>query len=383
MMTRVGFLKHVLLGCAVAMWYLTSAPLTFAKSQFSLQKTKPPTHHDNIKLAAVLGKDTRQKLPKKLRFLKQNIGRLRTSGRSCTAFCISNTLVMTAAHCIFGTTKSKKNFDPTFTTFRLNAVNTRSRNMSMITGRNAEDVLMNIVSGKRKAINLNRDARHDWTIFQLSKPICFGGLLLHNPSTAKIARASHENRLFIVGYHGDLNSGHGLYLSKKCQLRNRDNPRYLPPNSRRLYSPAKHFLLHTCDTFSGSSGSPVFIQTKEGPKVIAINTGGLSSRRYRKRGNKKKWFGKRKYTNIALRTGAFIKIAERLQNEILLTTKEDLKRLQIKLIEAGLNPGPADGLLGPSTKRAIKKYEKAHRMSMTGLPTQQLLTKLQAPDSVK
>jgi peptidoglycan hydrolase-like protein with peptidoglycan-binding domain len=54
----------------------------------------------------------------------------------------------------------------------------------------------------------------------------------------------------------------------------------------------------------------------------------------------------------------------------------DVRQVQERLKEAGFNPGPVDGQLGPQTREALKEYQKAHGLAQTGQldePTRDLL----------
>jgi peptidoglycan hydrolase-like protein with peptidoglycan-binding domain len=54
----------------------------------------------------------------------------------------------------------------------------------------------------------------------------------------------------------------------------------------------------------------------------------------------------------------------------------DVRQVQERLKEAGFNPGPVDGQLGPQTREALKEYQKAHGLPRTGQldePTRDLL----------
>jgi peptidoglycan hydrolase-like protein with peptidoglycan-binding domain len=54
----------------------------------------------------------------------------------------------------------------------------------------------------------------------------------------------------------------------------------------------------------------------------------------------------------------------------------DVRQVQERLKEAGFNPGPVDGQLGPQTREALKEYQKAHGLPQTGQldePTRDLL----------
>lgn len=53
-----------------------------------------------------------------------------------------------------------------------------------------------------------------------------------------------------------------------------------------------------------------------------------------------------------------------------------VKRLQSRLATLGYQPGPADGVMGRKTTRAIKKYQSAHGLQPNGRVTAQLLKDL-------
>ncbi len=52
-------------------------------------------------------------------------------------------------------------------------------------------------------------------------------------------------------------------------------------------------------------------------------------------------------------------------------------RIQHGLVAAGHDPGPADGVMGPKTRRAIRAFQAARVMSVTGKPTSELLHELE------
>lgn len=55
-----------------------------------------------------------------------------------------------------------------------------------------------------------------------------------------------------------------------------------------------------------------------------------------------------------------------------------VKRLQIRLAKQGYRSGPADGVMGAQTAKAIKSYQRAHRLPVTGEVSQQFLEHLEA-----
>lgn len=53
-----------------------------------------------------------------------------------------------------------------------------------------------------------------------------------------------------------------------------------------------------------------------------------------------------------------------------------LKKAQQKLNKLGYNCGKADGIMGPKTRSALKRYQKAKKLKVTGTLTQRTKKKL-------
>jgi peptidoglycan hydrolase-like protein with peptidoglycan-binding domain len=53
-----------------------------------------------------------------------------------------------------------------------------------------------------------------------------------------------------------------------------------------------------------------------------------------------------------------------------------IKSLQRELKRAGYDPGVADGKMGPSTRAALRRFQEAHGLSLTGEPDIPTLTTL-------
>lgn len=58
---------------------------------------------------------------------------------------------------------------------------------------------------------------------------------------------------------------------------------------------------------------------------------------------------------------------------------EQVKLVQRQLAQAGYDPGPADGIMGSRTRSAIRDWQRAHAMPVTGEVDQALLASLGAP----
>ena len=55
-----------------------------------------------------------------------------------------------------------------------------------------------------------------------------------------------------------------------------------------------------------------------------------------------------------------------------------VRRLQTRLSKLGYSVGPADGIMGAKTTRAIKKYQSAHNLPATGRTSLKFLEHLEA-----
>ena len=60
-------------------------------------------------------------------------------------------------------------------------------------------------------------------------------------------------------------------------------------------------------------------------------------------------------------------------------SRDQVKTLQSALTDRGFAAGPADGQLGPTTRQALRAYQRAQALPADGFATQELLDKLQAP----
>ena len=48
-------------------------------------------------------------------------------------------------------------------------------------------------------------------------------------------------------------------------------------------------------------------------------------------------------------------------------TRDEVRKAQQALKLEGFDPGPLDGIAGPSTAAAVRKFQKSNRMKVTGL----------------
>ena len=60
-------------------------------------------------------------------------------------------------------------------------------------------------------------------------------------------------------------------------------------------------------------------------------------------------------------------------NNFIYIYQESLRQAQRQLIQAGYNPGKADGLFGQTTAAALKQFQSKNKLPVTGLPDQPTL----------
>lgn len=220
----------------------------------------------------------------------------------------------------------------------------------------------------------------DWAIAKLREPLCKGRVLnIETPSDRDLARASRENRVFMIGYHSD-NSSMLPDLSGNCRIYSQNDRSEVPERMRRAMGRNGSLIAHDCDSVLGSSGSPILMETADGPKVIGINSGTsnivkVEVTQVRRNG---KIYTKRRSRfshnlNTAIHARAFEKGIERFKDLTLLASLDEFREVQTLLKKLGLYRLKVDGVLGPGTKRAINQYERRKGLIEIGVPTRRLL----------
>ncbi|MCC0010250.1 MAG: peptidoglycan-binding protein [Hyphomicrobiaceae bacterium] len=139
-------------------------------------------------------------------------------------------------------------------------------------------------------------------------------------------------------------------------------------------------LLHTCDTEAASSGSPLLIQGADGPEVVGINVGTyVRSRVITHDGRIVQRLETKAVANTAVLASTLIPQRDAFASigKITLTRRDDITRLQQYLADAGMTPGPVDGLFGEKTRAAVVAYQSKIGHTATGLPTLPLLQRLE------
>ncbi|MCP4933268.1 MAG: hypothetical protein GY927_03475 [bacterium] len=342
----------------------------------------------------IFGRDDRTPVAPKNFWLADQIGLLidQKKSRSCTAFCIGERAIATASHCVLSRKKKKWGVAIDNLKFilvpakyhiastKLKGVTKEQKSLAMwqlyqkfhdkndaprhsfLAGLNEEGMARQVTSGNSRFSRSQRFLLKDWAVARLRMPICQRGLELLTLSDKELRKANRQKRIFIAGYHGDKPNA-GLLISRNCSVR----------PSRKS---SKNQLYHTCDISSGSSGSPILVETDKGVSVIGINVGFRQRYRLWKKGKR---VVRKKFTSkigLGVSSHAFKRYAQSIKSNTIYLERKTVREVQSLLTRAGFDPGPIDGAMGPMSIRAIQAVQKRIGMRDTGQPNQQVLENL-------
>ena len=329
--------------------------------------------------AAIFGADDRNEVPEQYGALEGKIGMLyeQSTQTLCTAFCVAKGIVATAAHCLF---QPKNNKLPNLNEVAFRLSYGKTYQTSGISGRHTPFTKNNIAVGTTSFNNEPPlSAPKDWALVKLERPICrFGALKVEARPVADLIEKAKEKKVFQVAYHWDYKHWQLAY-SMPCTV-SRDFDQIKWRFIKQHFVNFHELVLHNCDTGGASSGSPILMDSgsPEGPIAVAINVGTYTRTRILLREGR---IIKRLKPDIIANTGvngtAFNTVIQSLENAELLTSSEEMLKLQSELNLRGLYVGTLDGQLGRGTRNAILKFEDSQGLMATGLPTKDLLRRLE------
>ncbi len=329
--------------------------------------------------AAVFGADDRVGLGREPHQLKSRIGVLFSpkSRTMCTAFCVADDVIATAAHCLFRTAGDPL---PPIEDFRF----TRGKDgaaggSARIAGFGTRSSLQNVISGSSSlSVCPPIGATRDWALARLSAPVCRGHTLKLAPQTpAALGGAASSQRLFLVGYHRDF-ADWRIAISRECGVK-RMGPDAEGEGFRRDFVDPERLILHTCDTGGASSGAPLLMQGPNGePVVVGINVGTyVQSKVMVQNGEVIHRFKAAEIANTAADIGPVAEMLPVLKHtSVLASGTHQVRELQRLLKLLNVYTGAVDGVYGPMLRVAIEQHERRQRLPVTGLPTPSLLQQL-------
>jgi Putative peptidoglycan binding domain/Trypsin len=317
--------------------------------------------------AAVFGSDDRVEVPARLDVVGRSVGMLfNNEARTvCTAFCVSDNTIATAAHCLFKTAGETPPRVADFWFGRLNGSN--SREFARIAGFTTASTPQHVMAGSTQlSIRPPIDATRDWALVRLSRPLCRGAALpIKVLAPEDLVVQAEDKRLFQVAYHRDF-ANWRLAYSKPC-----DAARAFTGATRATiakdFTDVDQLILHKCDTGGASSGSPLLVDTANGPVVVGINVGTyVQSRVMMREGEVLHRFSAAAFKD---------RISEFEQAQIL-PNGQSIRFVQDQLQALQLYDGAVDGAYGPQLRTAISNFEQLSRLPITGLATTSLVRRL-------
>jgi protease YdgD len=332
---------------------------------------------------AVFGSDDRSNLPRRYEALAERMGLLfNNQARTvCTAFCVAEDLIATAAHCL---ARGQGAPAVRYIDFTFARNYDRRQDFSRIEGAATGSAAQNTVSGDFKLrVRPPIDAANDWAIVKLQRKACTaGGLPVRTLPIGELIEQSRANNLFQVSYHRDWAQWRPAY-SKPC-LAARDFEQAKWPAIAVDFLNPEAMVLHTCDTGGASSGSPLLVETGDGPAVVAINVGTyVQSRLQTENGQVTTRQRSETIANTAVNAQAFAPAIEAMRRAVILASGAPMRELQERLAARGLYKLKVDGAYGAALKSAIEVYEQENRLPVIGLATQALLMRLQQAEAAR
>jgi hypothetical protein len=325
---------------------------------------------------AVFGADDRITLPAKFKDVQQKIGLLFNlrSHTVCTAFCVARDVVATAGHCLHRTLGERA---PRHADFWFARNYDANRDYARIAGHANGAAAQNIMSGSM-SLNVRPpiDATRDWALVRLSRPICTKGVLPVRPLPIEdvLAHAKAE-RVFQISYHRDFTPWRLAY-SRPCSV-SKSFESVDWNTIAQDFADARHLLLHTCDTGGASSGSPLLLDTPQGPEVIGINVGTyVQSKVLMQEGKVAQRLKADTVANTGVSVAVFADKLELFRQAAILGTPAQVRELQSALKERKFYSGPIDGNYRAGLRQAIEAFEAANGLPVTGLATRALLKRI-------
>ncbi len=325
--------------------------------------------------AAVFGTDDRVTVPPRYAATSDKIG-LFFSNQSrtvCTAFCVSDNIIATAAHCL-----TQVGGKPArLADFMFARGYDRLREFARIEGHATGSAAQHVMNGDfRHRVRPPIDAANDWALVRLNRAACPAkGIPVTPMSTGEIITEAKAGRVFQLSYHRDWTQWKLAY-SKPCPAA-RDFKTVGWMSIAPDFLNADQMVLHQCDTGGASSGSPMLLERPSGISVIGINVGTyVQSKIMTDKGQVTLREKAETVANTAVNASVFAAAVEAMKSASILPTGQPLRDLQERLTAHNLYQSRVDGTYGPLLKAAIEDYERQSRLPVTGLATAELLKRL-------
>lgn len=368
--------------CLVLFTLISAASTASATPLASAGSANPTSSSELVRRIAVFGADNRATLPARFDHLRLSIGLVYSNEAHsvCSGFCVADSVVATAAHCLYRTSGQRR---PPLRTFRFALHASAKRGGSRISGHGTRSPDQFVMAGDTNlSIEPPIDATSDWALMRLERPICRGANLDVLPATAnEVAAYARKKNLIHVSFHRNFQNW-GLAYSGPCDAQSEKQTKRRATIERDFNAPER-LVLHTCDTAGASSGSPLLALLPDGGvAVVGLNVGTyVQTRLLLEKGKVVHRYKADPIANTAVAAAAFQPGIALFAGAPIIASARNLKRLQRELRQRELYTGRVDGAFGPLLRGAIERYERRAGLPTSGLATENLLRTLIAETS--
>ena len=188
----------------------------------------------------------------------------------CSAFCVADDLIATASHCVFRTKGETAAAAGAVRVLTAREPGIPSRFAGSANRGSAQQIVAGSTGISTKP---PIEAARDWALIKLQGPACRGQALPVAALTPdEVEKEAVAGRLYQAAFHRDFGRWSMAY-SQPCFAGRQIEGQSAAQLNERDFTDALNLVLHTCDTGGASSGSPLLVETINGPQVVAINVG--------------------------------------------------------------------------------------------------------------
>ncbi len=238
---------------------------------------------------------------------KVGVLKVANGASQCTAFCVSESLIATAGHCILDGDANARSI-ATELSFHLQQARLTPPNADPNGGnhlRRSSSIHARVAGGTRISLRKPIEAEQDWAVLQLATPICRqGGLAFATAEELANARHDAKTRTSIARFSL---RGDGSHEATWQPCATRTNPLANTDHTyRQDFLKPEGLLFHSCDGGAFASGAPLVVATHTGPKVLAMHVGTyVRSRVFQQNNAVLHRLSSRTIANIAVRAAEF------------------------------------------------------------------------------
>jgi len=302
----------------------------------------------------------------------------------CTGNLVSEDLVLTNAHCLFGDTDGLK-ADLRFLSFYPGADRLSLRRRGGLGRRYRADTTSKVWLGKTKPSN--HAIPTDWALFRLKRAVpapdkgvgALDVLLIDGP----LAAEQFGTALQKVSYNGDINRSK-LEIVRHCIAQKERSW------NEQIFNTVD-MLVHSCSGKKGSSGAGILAEIAGSKKLIALHVGGQYADDPKESLSKEEIEAKREGSepipfddyrfNVGAPSISFYPTLRQLIADSPKQFSRQVRRdIQSKLSDLGFNVGTIDGVFGKKTKGAIEVFQKSIGSLPSGRLTNSQIKLLNSPE---